>query len=99
MELSLGNEGIAALVLKHEDRSAVAKVTIGYRDSDGKNHFFTGEQKGDIVAPRGTNKFGWNTIFQPLGYDRTFGEMTNDEKNRISMRGIAARKLAAHLAQ
>jgi non-canonical purine NTP pyrophosphatase (RdgB/HAM1 family) len=98
LEVKIGVEGMAALVLKYEDRSATARVTIGYRSGNGQNHFFTGEQKGDIVAPRGTvNTFGWNSIFQPLGHDRTFAELTVEEKNHISMRGIAARKLASHL--
>lgn len=97
MELALGINGVADLVLKYEDRSAIAKVTIGYHDAQGINHYFVGEIEGEIVAPRGTNKFGWNTIFQPKGENRTFGEMTMEEKNRISMRAIAARKLAEHL--
>lgn len=98
-EQTIGVEGIAALAMKHEDRSAIARVTIGYRDPEGNTHYFTGELEGDIVPPRGSKEFGWNPIFQPRGEDRTFGEMTVEEKNRISMRGIAARKLAAHLAE
>jgi inosine triphosphate pyrophosphatase len=94
---TLGAEGLAALAMKHEDRSAIARVTIGYRDRQGVNHFFVGESEGDIVPPRGSAAFGWNPIFQPKGESRTFGEMTVEEKNHISMRGIAARKLASHL--
>jgi inosine triphosphate pyrophosphatase len=97
-EKTLGVDGLAALAMKYEDRSAIARVTIGYRNAQGQNHYFSGELQGDIVPPRGTNKFGWNTIFQPVGERRTFAEMTIEEKNRISMRGIAARQLAAHLA-
>jgi inosine triphosphate pyrophosphatase len=97
-EETLGIDGIAALAMKHEDRSAVARVTIGYRDAAGEHHYFMGEIEGDIVPPRGSNKFGWNPIFQPKGESRTFGEMTFEEKNHISMRGIAARKLFAHLS-
>lgn len=98
-EQTIGVEGIASLAMKHEDRSAIARVTIGYRDPDGNTHYFTGELEGDIEPPRGDQKWGWNPIFQPRGQEHTFAEMTVEEKNRISMRGIAARKLAAHLAQ
>ena len=98
-EATVGVDGIAALAMKHENRSALARSTIGYRDGEGNTHYFTGELEGEIVPPRGTVKWGWNTIFVPKGEDRTFGEMTIEEKNRISMRGLAAQKLAAHLAQ
>ena len=98
-EQTIGIDGLAALAMKHEDRSAIAHVTIGYRNAAGEIHYFTGELEGDIVPPRGANKFGWNTIFQPVGERRTFAEMTIEEKNHISMRAIAARKLAAHLSE
>jgi inosine triphosphate pyrophosphatase len=97
-EDAMGIDGLAALALRHEDHSAVARVTIGFRDKAGRHHYFVGEQEGDIVPPRGSKAFGWNPIFQPRGEDRTYGEMTVDEKNAISMRGIAARQLAAHLS-
>jgi non-canonical purine NTP pyrophosphatase (RdgB/HAM1 family) len=96
---SIGVDGIAALAMKYEDRSVIARVTIGYRDLSGDKHYFTGELHGDIVPPRGDLDFGWGPIFQPTGHSRTLGEMTVDEKNRISHRGIATRKLAAHLQQ
>ena len=54
---------------------------------------FEGEVKGTIVdAPRGSNGFGYDPIFQPDGYDKTFAEMTDDEKNQISHRADAVRK-------
>ncbi len=55
---------------------------------------FEGEVKGVIVAaPRGKDGFGYDPIFQPDGYDETFGEMPQELKNRISHRA-AAFKLA-----
>ena len=54
---------------------------------------FEGEVKGTIVdAPRGNNGFGYDPIFQPDGYDKTFAEMTDEEKNKISHRADAVRK-------
>lgn len=54
---------------------------------------FEGEVKGTIVdAPRGSSGFGYDPIFQPDGYDKTFGEMTDEEKNKISHRANAVKK-------
>ncbi len=49
---------------------------------DGETAFFRGEVTGTIVhPPRGGQGFGYDPIFQPDGYDRTFGEMPADEKH------------------
>lgn len=51
---------------------------------------FEGETKGTIVdAPRGESGFGYDPVFQPDGYDQTFGEMAPELKNRISHRANA----------
>ena len=93
---SLGLEGLANLAACYEDRSAVASTTIGYRDTHGVNKYFTGQVAGTIVAPRGGG-FGWDAIFVPDGYQKTFGELGPEFKNTISMRSIATKKLADHL--
>ena len=52
------------------------------------------------LAPRGTGGFGYDPIFVPDGYDRTFGELDADTKNRISHRAnalAAARAAWSHL--
>lgn len=49
---------------------------------DGHTEFFRGEVEGVIaLAPRGSAGFGYDPIFQPEGHERTFGEMTADEKH------------------
>lgn len=94
----LGNDGLVQLVHNYNDHSAVARTTFGYRDSAGTTTYFSGEVEGTIVAPRGdVESFGFNSIFLPIGNNKTFAEMTITEKNEISMRGIAARKLGAYL--
>jgi len=45
------------------------------------------------MQPRGNGGWGYDPIFQPKGYTKTFGEMSMDEKNGLSMRAKAARKL------
>jgi len=54
---------------------------------------FEGEVKGTIVdAPRGSSGFGYDPVFQPDGYDQTFGELPQEVKNGISHRADAFRK-------
>ena len=54
---------------------------------------FEGEVKGTILsAPRGENGFGYDPIFQPDGFDKSFAELTQEEKNRISHRANAYAK-------
>ncbi|WP_316862316.1 RdgB/HAM1 family non-canonical purine NTP pyrophosphatase [uncultured Cohaesibacter sp.] len=49
---------------------------------DGETQFFRGEVEGHAVwPPRGGNGFGYDPMFQPEGYDITFGEMTSDQKH------------------
>src|SRR5690606_5055549 len=63
-----------------------------------QQYFFEGAIEGHIIHERrGTGGFGYDPIFIPEGYDKTFAEMTSDEKNQISHRAIAVGKLAAFL--
>jgi len=49
---------------------------------DGHTEMFRGEVEGTIVwPPRGTKGFGYDPVFQPEGYETTFGEMTAEEKH------------------
>ena len=49
---------------------------------DGHTEFFRGEVEGAVVwPPRGDKGFGYDPVFQPVGHDLTFGEMTSDEKH------------------
>lgn len=49
---------------------------------DGHTEFFRGEVEGHVVwPPRGTKGFGYDPVFQPRGYDATFGEMSSEEKH------------------
>ena len=49
------------------------------------------------MEARGAQKFGWDAWFQPRGSKQTFAEMSPEEKDRVSHRGDAYRKLAEHL--
>lgn len=59
---------------------------------------FEGIVNGEIIRERrGGEGFGYDPIFQPDGYDKTFAELGNDIKNHISHRAHATQKLAAYL--
>jgi XTP/dITP diphosphohydrolase len=63
---------------------------------DKEDHIFQGFIDGQLVwPPRGTKGHGYDPMFQPNGYSITFGEMDRWEKNRISHRAEAFRKLVA----
>ena len=60
----------------------------------GMQHLFTGIIKGQIIDQRiGSNGFGYDPIFVADGYQKTFAELTLEEKSNISHRGIAVKKL------
>ena len=61
-------------------------------------HYFEGIVEGEILEERkGTKGFGYDAVFQPEGYDRSFAEMTMAEKNMISHRSIAVKRLVSFL--
>jgi len=65
---------------------------------DGKYYQFDGEIKGKIVMEkRGTYGFGYNPIFVPEGHDKTFAEMSMEEKGELSHRARAFAKLEQFL--
>jgi len=65
---------------------------------DGKVKNFEGVVNGEIITQRrGGQGFGYDPIFQPKGYDKTFAELGTDIKNHISHRAMATQKLAEYL--
>jgi len=92
-----GGKGLAAIAYALNNRAARAQCCVAYwNGSEGK--VFTGETLGEIlVEPRGERHFGWDAWFQPRGSAKTFAEMTDEEKDTVSHRGKAYRKLLEHL--
>ena len=65
---------------------------------DGNQYFFEGVCKGNISYEKtGNHGFGYDPIFIPEGFDKSFAQMTENKKNNISHRGIAIRKLVDFL--
>ena len=82
-----------------EPRRAQFRATLLLMWPDGHEEIFEGIAPGCLVwPPRGPHGHGYDPIFVPEGHDRTFAEMAPDEKNAISHRADAFRKLEAVLA-
>lgn len=65
---------------------------------DGKEYSFEGVAEGEIIAERsGSGGFGYDPVFKPVGYERTFAELSMEEKNAISHRGKAVQALIEFL--
>lgn len=93
---AIGLEGIYALSKTFGAR-ATARTIIGYADENNDMLFFEGSLGGLVVPPRGTGGFGWDAVFQPDNFSKTFAEMTPEEKNQCSMRKRAVAGLQRHL--
>jgi len=95
-----GGKGLAAMAYALNNRSALAQCCVAYWDGGDEGKLFTGECRGEVlVQPRGEQTFGWDAWFKPHGSDKTFAEMSDAEKDAISHRGNAYRKLAQYLGQ
>lgn len=79
------------------DRRACFKTVVALI-LNGETYFFEGRVDGIILPEqRGTDGFGYDPVFLPDGYDKTFAEMDAATKNSISHRGRAIQQLAAFL--
>ncbi len=79
-------------------RTARFVCCIAFALPEGRVSTFFGYAEGRITTdPRGREGFGYDPVFLPEGYDRTFAEMTPEEKDRLSHRGKAIEKLSQFL--
>lgn len=90
-----------ALLLKNlegiENRNARFRTVIALI-KDGTTVMFEGVVNGTILpAPCGDGGFGYDPVFRPEGWDKTFAEATAEEKNAVSHRGRATRALIEYL--
>lgn len=81
------------------NRSAVFRTVIALIQ-EGREQFFEGVVRGRIATDRsGQDGFGYDPIFCPEGYTKTFSELGAEVKNKISHRALAVRKLVAWLCE
>ena len=94
---TVGNPGLLQMLDGFSERGARVVTALGYCDDAGVQ-VVVGEVKGHVsLDVRGDNGFGYDPIFVPIGFEKTFAEMSDDEKDRTSMRAIAAAELQRHL--
>lgn len=90
------NDNIEKLLTDLEgkaNRKAQFKTVIAL-NFNGEQHLFTGIIKGKIISEkRGSNGFGYDPIFVAESFDKTFAELTSEEKNSVSHRSQAVKEL------
>ena len=105
-ETPLGRDFVVAMTKTHdllEEKNAPFPrkgrfcCTLVLAWPDGKDFVYEGKMEGKIVWPmRGDQGHGYDPIFQPDGYKKTFGEMDRWEKNRLSHRAKSFEKFFEH---
>ena len=78
-------------MLEHfEDKTANAICILAYMSAElDTPKLFIGNVDGRIVSPRGSDEFGWFSIFEPKGHEKTLSEMEEKDRNRASHRFFA----------
>ncbi len=81
------------------DRSAQFRTVMAFVDENDTRNF-EGLCKGVVaLEERGSQGFGYDSIFQPDGYSETFAELSPEEKNEVSHRGDALEKFILYLTK
>ena len=94
---TVGPAGICAMLPPDAPRSAIARTAVALHDGSEVT-VLTGEVPGQItLSPRGAHGFGWDPIFLPDGAAGTFAELSQEEKNRFSMRRVARERMRGML--
>lgn len=95
---TMGNGGILKLMKDNADRNAIFRTVIGVA-INSRIFIVGGECSGRLsLAERGANGFGFDPIFIPSNSGKTFGEMSTLEKESVSHRGAAIKKLEERLS-
>ena len=86
-------DGLTKMANVFGDNAAYAQTIFAYQHSINEAPIlFVGQTHGKIVEARGENRFGWDPIFQPDGFEETYSEMSSQVKNKISHRSKALMK-------
>jgi XTP/dITP diphosphohydrolase len=93
---TLGNKGILKLMSDVEDRYAEFRSAVGFCTPNTEPEIFLGTVCGNIgLLEKGTNGFAYDPLFKPEGYEKTFGELSINEKNKFSHRRRSLEKFAS----
>jgi len=95
---TIGTKGVLTLLqtaARQTERTAAFVSSVAYCEPGREPVLFEGRVEGTVAkSPRGAKGFGFDPIFVPKRGTRTFGELTLEEKCRVSHRGIAVRRFA-----
>lgn len=93
----LNNQLLLNNLVSHSNRNAKF-VTVIHLIWENEHHIFEGKLEGTIgLEPKGSEGFGYDPIFFPIGSDRSLAQMSLQEKNRISHRGRAFNEMLSFL--
>ena len=87
------HEKIIKIIKKSKDNKANFKTVISYTYAKNKTVIFEGSKNGTIVKPLGKKGFDYDPIFKPKNSLKTYAQMSKRDKNKISHRAIAMKKL------
>ena len=94
---TIKQEGLYKMACAFEDHSAYAQSIFGLqKNQESEPNLFIGKTDGEIVSPRGNKNFGllgWDPCFKPNCSKKTYAEMEEDEKNKISHRGKSTKAM------
>lgn len=94
----IGPKGLYHMAKSFNATRAHVSLTMGIAFPEGKHEFFRSQISGTIVEPRGETSFGFDPIFAPDGLEgKTFGELSTEQKNAISHRGLALKQMQEYL--
>jgi non-canonical purine NTP pyrophosphatase (RdgB/HAM1 family) len=93
----LGNEGLCRILDSYTDRTVEVTNALGMYD--GKELLvFTETVRGTIAnEPKGENGYGWNLIFIPEEFEKTWAELTEEERSPFSARTKVVKQFAEYL--
>jgi len=94
---AVGCQGLFKMLKGFEDKGGRAECRIGLAVPRKEIKIFVGSKEGKIVEPRGTGGFGWDSVFEPEGFNETYAEMSPECKDLVSDRAQAVRLIVEFL--
>ncbi len=92
------NARLLSELASRDNRRARFRTVIAWARPGKETLFFRGTVEGEILKEAsGTSGFGYDPLFRPLGWNKTFGEATPDQKNAVSHRSRAIAEFVSFL--
>ena len=95
---SKNNQKLLSELINAENRNAAFKCCLCFINQEGQEFYFEGEVQGKIASSQtGKEGFGYDPLFVPIGFDRSFADLGVEIKNKLSHRKMAFNKLKEFL--